>query len=720
MSGKLNYSKAIKRLLRRYNFTIFFLIGGFVLPSIILVAIIDFVSTAKSKDAQMHKAALRSELSQFVLALREDESASLAKFPTVYGSSQRFLQAVPIAQPFFTYFLNRGNAKYFDSSRLNWEAPASCSIEFSPTKSSGVKDENPTRACLGFVPNDAAGNYLYFSLRYRAEEVTRHEQGTAFSTADHVGFDLHSKHRKVRLQLVYEPSTLAVERYPSQLQRFFGLHEITAYLGDDPRHPTRAVSGQAFEQSYQDNTGKLKKFVTLLVRIDPSLVLDSSDAANQSFNTLQSVRAAVAVYLKDATKKKSVPILDIPFNMQGTAVMSLEKLYLANVPSKAKLILSRTNDERIEQIWSSDSIADEVKHPSGFQTASDKWAEWIVSKFGYKSLEANASQQLGKDSPLQANLKQDGVLLPDVATRSFLYLSLALLFILGALFYLSVSLLHLRRIFLTSYRITVNPRENIPLFKHERGSNEISRLGRIVYLLISQNRSRTLRLQKKIRQEQNEQIERSRIEQEHVRNRKAILDAIGHEIKSPLQSLLAKIPRESDANRDVERMKRAVEALDFATSVETGLQASMMVNKFLDIAVYISTFTRNTASQGIVYDGPSSDVIAYFDPIALDTVFDHILSNAFRLRNQGSDIAISLKKSISTVQIEIYNEGPCIESGKEDAIFMLGVSSKDESGNLGQGLFAARAQMVGMRGSITAENRTNGVVFILHLSLKQG
>jgi signal transduction histidine kinase len=718
MSGKLNRSRKIKRLLRRYNFTIIFLISGFILPAIIIVAIVDFVSTAKSKDALMHNAALRSELSQFVLALREDESASLAKFPMVYGDSRRSLQAVPIAKPFFTYFLNRGNAKYFESSQLHWEAPASCALDFGAATGSENLDGKALRACLAYLPNDSTGNYLYFSLRYPSEEVSRHEQGSAFASADHVVFDLRSPHRKIRLQLVYEPATLAIERYPSQQQRFVGLHEITAYLGDDPRRPTHAVSGQAFEQTLQGGIGKTKKFITLLVRIDPSIILDPQDADSQGPEAFRSVHAAVSVYLRDPAKKRSVSAFDIPLEKQGTAVMSLEKLYLANVPSKAKLVLSRYGDDGPNQIWSSDSIAEEAKRPSGFQAASDKWAEWIVSKFGYKSLEATTSQQLGKDSPTLATLKQDGVLLPDVATRSFLYLSVALLVILGALSYLSVSLLHLRRIFSTSYLITVHPREDIPLFKHEKGNNEISRLGRIVYLLISKNRSHTLRLQKKMRQEQNEQIERSRIEQEHVRNRKAILDAIGHEIKSPLQSLLTKIPRESDANRDVERMKRAVVALDLATSVETGLQASMMVNKYQDIAVYVSTFARNTAAQGIVYDGPGSGVIAFFDPIALDTVFDHIVSNAFRLKNPGSKVEILLKKSVSAAQIEIYNDGPSIESGKEEAIFMLGVSSKSENGNLGQGLFAARAQMVGMRGSIKAENRPGGVVFILYLSLK--
>jgi signal transduction histidine kinase len=717
MSGKLSRSRKIERAVKRYKFTIIFLISGIVLPAIILVAIIDFVSTAKSKDALMHTAALRSELSQFVLALREDESSSLAAFPSVFAASQRNLHAVPILQPFFTYFLNRGNAKSFESEKLNWEAPGACSIDFEATATARTRDEI-VRACLAYIPNEAPGNYLYFSLRYPTAQIVRHEQGNSFTGADHVSVDLRAPHKKVRLQMVFEPSTLAIGRYPSQQKRFARLHEVTAYLGDDPRRPTRAVSGQAFEHVVQDNGGKAQKFVTLLVRIDPSIILEEQDFAKPLPDVLGNVGAAVGVYVKEPSERKAVLAFNIPFEKRGVAVISLEKLYLTYIASKAQLVLSRMNTTGSHPVWRSDSIAEEVRRPSGFQVVSDKWAEWIVSKFGYTSKEASTAQNLGRDSPLLATLRQDGVVLPDVATRSLSYLTLALVLIIFLLSYLSISLLDVRRILNTSYRITVRPMADIPLLRHERGSGEISRLGRVVSLLIARSRSRALRLQKRLRREQNEQIERARVEQEHVRNRKAILDAIGHEIKSPLQSLSTKIPITSDANRDVERMMRAVQALDLATSVETGLQASMMVSKYLDIATYVSALATNTATDDVVYEGPQADVIAYFDPIALDTVFDHVMSNAFRLRDPGSPVRIKLEKSDGAVAIEIHNDGPNIDVGNEEAIFMLGVSSRIENGNLGQGLFAARAQMVGMKGSIRAENRVGGVAFILYLSLK--
>lgn len=717
MSGKSSLSSRVKRILKRYKFTIVFLISGVVLPAIILVAIIDFVSTAKSKDALMHSASLRSELSQFVLALREDESSSLAAFPGIYATGRRNLHAVPIIRPFFSYFLNRGNAKLFESEKLNWEPPGACAIDFDGTAAKKTNDEL-VRACLAYIPTEATGNFLYFSLRYPAAQVVRHEQGNAFTSADHVAVDLRTQHKKLRLQLVYEPSTLAIERYPSQQKRFTQLHEVTAYLGDDPRRPTRKVSGQAFERIVSEGSEKGKKFVTLLVRIDPSIILEDQNFAQPVSNALAGVSAAVGIYQKNVSERKATLVYDIPFETHGAAVMSLEKLYLTYIASKAQLVLSRSDKTSMEPVWRSDSIAAEVKRPSGFQLAADKWAEWIVSKFGYKSTEASTTQNLGRDSPLSATLRQDGVVLPDVATRSFSYFTLALVLIVFLLGYLSLSLLHVRRILETSYQITVRPMADIPLPAHDRGSGEISRLGRVVSLLISRSRSRALRLQKRLRREQNEQIERARVEQEHVRNRKAILDAIGHEIKSPLQSLAIKIPANSDANRDVERMLRAVLALDLATSVETGLQSSMMVSKYQDIAAYVSTLARNTATDDVEYEGPQSEVIAFFDPIALDIVFDHVMSNAFRLRYPGSPMRIKLEKSDGAVEIEIYNDGPNIDAGNEEAIFMLGVSSRTENSNLGQGLFSARAQMVGMRGSIKAENRVGGVAFILYLSLK--
>lgn len=717
-SNNTKHQSKLWRVLQRRSFTIVFLLIAILLPTIILVAIVDFVSTAKSKDAEVHSAALRSELSQFALALRDDESAAIAAFPDIYASSQRSLRAVPVVTPFFKYFLKRDNAKSFDARNLQWAAPAACSLDFSFPPSIKGETEDTARICLGYLSDDLAGPYLYFSLRYPTNRITRHSQGTDFFNADHVELNLKNSKKKVRLQLVYEPATLALDRYPSQPQRFVGLHEVTGYFGDDPRRPTRAVSGQAFEHAIRTGSGQERTYVTLLVRIDSSLLLDS--VASGAGSELQNVRGAVGIYVKDSVQRKASLLYDIPYDRSGVALMSLEKLYIANVPSKALLTLSIQNGENNNEVWRSDSIPEEVRKPSGFQIASDNWAKLIVSWFGYKSQEANASQNLGKSTNMLATLRQSGVLLPDVATRSFLYLTVALGLIIVAISYWTYSLFYLRRVSKISYLFASWKTVDVQLFKPAEGNNEISMLSRVIYLLISRSHSRSERLQRRIQRERNEQIERNRVEQEHVRNRKAILDAIGHEIKSPLQSLSIQIHKDNvAANRHVQRMMRAVYALDLATSVESGLQASMMVSNYQDVANYVSAFAKNTAAEGVIFDGQDSGVIAYFDPIALDTVFDHILSNAYRLRTAGTEITISLKKTLSAVQIEICNDGPKIEDGKEEAIFMLGVSSKTENGNLGQGLFAARAQMVGMKGSIRAENRTNGVAFILYLMSKQ-
>jgi signal transduction histidine kinase len=643
----------------------------------------------------------------------------MTAYPAMFAASSRTLTAVAITRPFFTYFLNRANAKAFDTRKLEWNPPGACTIEFFGTRQVSASRENaPLRACFAYVPNDPSGRYLYLSLKYTVRDVARHEQGSGFSRSDHIALDLRNRRRSAHIQLVFEPPTLAVERYPSQLRRFTGLHEVTGYIGDDSRRPTRLISGQAFEHVDEGwSEADVRKEITILVRIDSGLILDPQDADANTGAPLTKVDAAIRVYTKFPSEKKATVISDIPFDRPGTAMVSFEKLYSSYVPSKAHLVLTTAQSNSQRVLWQSDESFNEQRTASRFQTASDRWTRLILSRW-YKNDVVRIEQEIVRDTGLNAVLTQDGSLLPDVATRSFFYLSIALVLVLvGSLFWWR-ALRNLQRIARTAYLITVEPTSDIQPIKYDRDTGEIGRLGRVIFLLISRARSRTVRANKRLRRERNEQLERSRTEQEHVRNRKAILDAIGHEIKSPLQALLTKLPNGAEGLRDVERMKRAVVALDLATSVEAGLQRSIMLNKYQDIAKYVSTLGRNLASEGIGYKGPDRGVVAYFDPIALDTVFDHVLSNAYRYRSKNSPIQIALYQETSAVHIEIYNEGSTIPEGMEETIFSLGVSSKADNVNLGQGLFVARAQMVGMNGSITAANRGNGVVFILYLTLQ--
>jgi signal transduction histidine kinase len=164
-------------------------------------------------------------------------------------------------------------------------------------------------------------------------------------------------------------------------------------------------------------------------------------------------------------------------------------------------------------------------------------------------------------------------------------------------------------------------------------------------------------------------------------------------------------------------MRRAVEALDFATSVESDFKGGTIVVKVSDIAEFLSRLQRNLSSQGtqVRYIGPGAGVIAIFDSITLDQVLSNLLNNAVRHQISGTEIEISLRLTDAGATIEIYNQGPNIPAEELDSIFNYGFSSHISPENRGIGLFTARVYMLGMNGSLYAENRPNGVALVIIL-----
>jgi signal transduction histidine kinase len=207
--------------------------------------------------------------------------------------------------------------------------------------------------------------------------------------------------------------------------------------------------------------------------------------------------------------------------------------------------------------------------------------------------------------------------------------------------------------------------------------------------------------------------------QEQVRTRQSILIALGHELKSPLQALLSKTPEDSPSRKYIDRMSRAVETLDLATSIEAAFENGKIVVSSTDLARFLSTLASNMVEQGVAvsYQGPATNVITVFDPIALDTALSHLINNAQRYQVAGTEILISLTRHGVFAQIEVFNYGPPIPEDQIDAIFNLGVTERSQDTNRGEGLFVTRAYIVGMKGSIRAENREGGVAFVTTLPM---
>ena len=208
--------------------------------------------------------------------------------------------------------------------------------------------------------------------------------------------------------------------------------------------------------------------------------------------------------------------------------------------------------------------------------------------------------------------------------------------------------------------------------------------------------------------------ERIRAEQE-----KDMWHAVGHEIMSPLQSLLALHGNESDPSyRYISRMQQAVRILYGSASPSEAFQSSSISVQAVDIAGFMRNVAENAGIADVRCEGVDMPVLVRADEYPLEDVFSHILKNADRHRQPGTPITLSLETSETTATVSIHNTGPQIAADLIDKIFEYGVSDQQDaavSGNRGQGLFVAKTYMAKMGGTVTVRNVDDGVCFKLGL-----
>lgn len=717
MFGEL-IPKRFRRAVARRNLTIWSLLAGLLVIALIAASMIDFVRTALAKDEKVQESTLKGELAQFILAVREDDGSSLLENVVDFGSAKRELGAVAMRSSFFAYFLTLGNSKQLNTKNINWEPPRACSLDF--VDQSTASAPRSLRTCFAVVPNDPNGRYIYFSLRYPTHAIVRHRPGLSISNASSVLLRLRGEN-STTIRLMFEQPRLAQARFPSQLRRFADIHEVTAYPSDQLAKPLRSFQGQAFEKRMEASDGASGNYVTLLGRIELSLLFNSHTAIDEwTKSRLRDFRASVEVHEIPPSGGPAQLHIEVPFGAKGTALQSLEQAYYTFVQSRANLdILDGIQGQKAGQvIWGSASITGAEKPPPDvFQMFSDWWANLMVAMFDYKRQKAQVDQVVRGRHHYRATLTAEPILLPDLATRAFLGLSGALFAVVTLGIFWLYALWQLNTIARKALRSAKQPSSTDDMGQYRKRQDEIGSMGRTFNLLIRRFRSRNATIIKNTRKLERQREERSRLADEQIKTRHDVLRAIGHEIRSPLQSLLNRTEEHSDLRLDLEKMQRAVDALYFSASVEAGLKERRIVVKLGDISEFMHKLTGNLVDGGmrIVYRGPESGVLAIYDPIALDEVLSSVLDNANRHMYDGSYITLNLVESEATVQLLIHNVGQQIPEEDLDAIFGYGFSTHASDENMGLGLFSARIYVLGMRGIIKASNVDDGVTFTITL-----
>ncbi len=221
---------------------------------------------------------------------------------------------------------------------------------------------------------------------------------------------------------------------------------------------------------------------------------------------------------------------------------------------------------------------------------------------------------------------------------------------------------------------------------------------------------------------------REDLEREQIRaaQEKDMWHAVGHEIMSPLQSLLALHEQEHDSSRRyLLRMQQALTILYGNASPSEAFQASVLELQALELRQFLSALIENAPDAGIkdvldLSDASTCPAAVWVraDEHSLEDVISHILNNAQRYRQTASPIEIKLDADDNYAQISVRNYGPQIAEDMLDKLFEYGVSDQAEAGALGQrgqGLFVAKTYMAKMGGTISVNNLADGVCFCLSL-----
>jgi signal transduction histidine kinase len=216
-----------------------------------------------------------------------------------------------------------------------------------------------------------------------------------------------------------------------------------------------------------------------------------------------------------------------------------------------------------------------------------------------------------------------------------------------------------------------------------------------------------------------EDVERENIRAEQERD---MWHAVGHEIMSPLQSLMVLHAKPEDqSHRYINRMQQAIRVLYGRASPSEAFQSSELQVTEIDLTAFLQNVAANASHvgiHGVVFQGLAGTLTARADEYSLEDVVTHVLRNAERYRVSGAPIVITLEGNVTSAAIAIRNQGPRIAADMLGKIFEYGVSDQAESGaegNRGQGLFVARTYMAKMGGTIVAQNEADGVSFILSL-----
>jgi two-component system sensor histidine kinase KdpD len=214
------------------------------------------------------------------------------------------------------------------------------------------------------------------------------------------------------------------------------------------------------------------------------------------------------------------------------------------------------------------------------------------------------------------------------------------------------------------------------------------------------------------------------------RTRRALLDAVSHDLRSPLAAIKASVTDllSTDAQHDVAATKEALESIDAETDRLTDLIANLLdmsridqgtivpriqvvdVTEVLNAAV--DRTRRLGATIGVDVRIPGGSALLDADPVFLDRVVANLLDNAVKAAADGADpsINVEVRRVDDRTIVRVIDHGPGIPPEAREQLFypFYQLSDRHPRHGTGLGLAICRGFLSLMDGEIWVEETPGG------------
>ena len=224
------------------------------------------------------------------------------------------------------------------------------------------------------------------------------------------------------------------------------------------------------------------------------------------------------------------------------------------------------------------------------------------------------------------------------------------------------------------------------------------------------------------------------------RLRRALLNSVSHDLRTPLASVLASASSLLDPNvpldeqertqflrtieEEANRLARLVANLLDMSRIEAGAVDPRLAEVWLtDVVNPVVQRVRQTPSEQIIaVNVPESLPSVLVDPVRLEQVLSNVLDNARRYAGDGL-VRVDARRAGSGVELRVVDHGPGIPEGERERIFSHFYrldSQARPGGGTGLGLAICRGLLEAMSGRIWVETAPGGgAAFVVRLPIAE-